>query len=1028
MRILLRALFGLLLGGSLTAQTTPPLGITDKTPDLQAFVNATIHVSPTEKLDSATLVIDRGKIIAVGRKIAVPAGAVVINLEGKTIYPGFIEPFSDYGLKNEPEPPKPRRGAPPVYEATRIGCNAWNGAIHAEDIWVDRFRPDRERAEGLEQLGFTTAQSAKLDGIFRGRSFVTSLGDGLPNDLVIRPRSWHFLSFDKGSSVQEYPTSQMGAIALIRQTFFDTDWYQKAHQAVRLNPQQKEPEVNMALDALQGISRETVIFDVPDVHAIFRADRLGRELGFNPVVLASGHEYERLDEVKAAGRTLIVPVAFPEPPEVTEPHQDLDVSLTDLRRWDLAPSNPALLEQKGVTFAFTTYALKKTDKFLENVRRAVTRGLTEQTALAALTTVPASICGVDDLVGTIQPGKLADFVVCDGDIFNDKTNVCAVYTHGRKNEFIPFDETSFEGHFAGDLLGHKITLQLEDGRRDGRRRMSGKLIADSAEIELAHVTPDRNHLSFTAELDDIGAKGVARFALTKDGGQLAGQVLFADGHSENWLVTQSKERMESALDTAGSDRARRPKREESPEPDKPIARITYPNMAFGIEVIPAQQNVIVKNATIWTCDSAGVMQNADLVIKDGKITAIGRNLATPTDYLVIDATGKHIAPGIIDEHSHMCIAGDANEGSDAISSEVRISDVIDPDDIDIYLSLAGGVTAARIVHGSANPIGGQAQIIKLRWGTSDEDLKFAAQVPSIKFALGENVKQSDWGDQFSIRYPQTRMGVETLIRDAFQTAREYEADLKAYNALSPKQREKTIPPRRNLRLDALVEVLNSRMFITCHAYVQSEVLMMMRLAEQYGIRVKTFDHILEGYKVADEMARHGAGGGSAPDWWAYKFEVYDAIPQNPGLMTQRGVVTSINSDSPQLQRLLNQAAAKSVMYTGMSQEDALKMVTINPAKQLQADRYIGSLKAGKDADFAIWSGNPLSVYSHPEQTWVDGRKYFDIADDLRRRTELASERNSLIQKIMAQPERRGRRDGGENNGDRSPMPQEGAGQ
>ncbi len=301
--------------------------------------------------------------------------------------------------------------------------------------------------------------------------------------------------------------------------------------------------------------------------------------------------------------------------------------------------------------------------------------------------------------------------------------------------------------------------------------------------------------------------------------------------------------------------------------------------------------------------------------------------------------------------------------------------------------------------------------------------KFANAVPSIKFALGENVKQSGWGEQFSIRYPQTRMGVETIIRDAFQTAREYEADLATYNALGAKQREKTVPPRRNLRLEALVQVLNSKMFITCHAYVQSEILMMMRLAEQFGIRVKTFDHILEGYKVADEMARHGAGGGSAPDWWAYKFEVYDAIPQNPGLMTQRGVVTSINSDSPQLQRLLNQAAAKSVMYTGMSQEEALKMVTINPAIQIQADKYIGSLKVGKDADFAIWSGNPLSVYSHPEQTWIDGRKYFDITDDLRLRSELATERNTLIQKVMAQPERRWGR-GGEDSGG---MPESGKG-
>jgi hypothetical protein len=247
------------------------------------------------------------------------------------------------------------------------------------------------------------------------------------------------------------------------------------------------------------------------------------------------------------------------------------------------------------------------------------------------------------------------------------------------------------------------------------------------------------------------------------------------------------------------------------------------------------------------------------------------------------------------------------------------------------------------------------------------------------------------------------MGVETIIRDAFQTAREYESEWNSYNALDSKTRESTIPPRRNLRLEALVEVLHSRMFITCHAYVQSEILMMMQLAADYGITIATFVHVLEGYKVADEMATYHVGGGSAPDWWAYKFEVYDAIPQNPGLMHQRGVLVSINSDSPQLQRLLNQAAAKSVMYTGMSQEDALNMVTINPARQLKADQYIGSLKVGKDADFVIWSGNPLSVYSHPEQTWIDGKKYFDIEDDAQLRAQVDEEKNKLIQKVLSQP-------------------------
>jgi imidazolonepropionase-like amidohydrolase len=1018
MRTILRALIGLLLAGGLTAQTTPPLGITNKTPELQAFVNARIHTSPSEVLDSATLVIDRGKIVAVGRKVSIPNGAVTIDLEGKTIYPGFIEPYSDYGLKSPPEPPKRRRNEPPVYEATRIGCNAWNGAIHAEENWVDRFQPDPERAKELKQLGFTSAQSACLDGVFRGRGFVTSLGDGLPNDLVIRPRSWHFLSFDKGSSVQEYPTSEMGAIALIRQTLLDADWYRRAHAAHRLNPQQEMPETNTALEALQGVTGETMVFDLPDLHAIFRADRLARECGINAVALASGYDYERSDELKSIGRTLIVPVDFPEPPDIDKPHSELDLSLTDLRRWDWAPSNPAILEQKGIKFAFTTHQLKEPDEFIDQIRKAIGRGLSEKTALAALTTVPAEICGVGDLIGTLQPGKLADFVVCDGNIFAEKTNVCAVYAHGKRTEFIALDEARFDGLFTGELFGRKIELKLEDGRRDGRRRISGTLSCDTVEVDLDHEGCDHNQLSFTVDLDDLGGRGIARFVLRKENNNLVGKATYADGRTEDWVVTRPKERVEGALDEPESDRPHRDGGNKNNVADTTVSRITYPNMAFGCDTLPVPQTVLVRNATIWTCDSAGVLANADMLVNNGRIEALGRNLTAPAGCTIIDASGKCVAPGVIDEHSHMCVAGDINEGSDAISSEVRIADVIDPDDINIYRSLAGGVTAARILHGSANPIGGQADMIKLRWGADAEGLKLAGVPPSIKFALGENVKQSGWGDQFSTRYPQSRMGVETIIRDAFQTALEYEFDLAAYETLSAKQRERTVPPRRNLRLDALVEVLHSRMSIACHAYVQSEMLMMMRLAEQYGIRLGTFVHVLEGYKVADEMARHGVGGASAPDWWAYKFEVYDAIAQNPGLMHEKGVVTSINSDSPHLQRLLNQAAAKSVMYTGMSEEDALKMVTLNPARQVGLDRRIGSLKVGKDADFAIWSGNPLSVYSKVEQTWIDGRKYFDLVEDLRRRVELADERNRLIQKILSQPERKWNGGGDEADGDR----------
>jgi imidazolonepropionase-like amidohydrolase len=348
---------------------------------------------------------------------------------------------------------------------------------------------------------------------------------------------------------------------------------------------------------------------------------------------------------------------------------------------------------------------------------------------------------------------------------------------------------------------------------------------------------------------------------------------------------------------------------------------------------------------------------------------------------VIDATGKHLTPGILDEHSHIAIEGGVNEGTHAVTAEVRIGDVIDPDDINIYRQLAGGVTAAHLLHGSANPIGGQCQLIKLRWGAEPEELKFEGAPATIKFALGENVKQSNWGDRFTRRYPQTRLGVEEIMRDAFQAALEYEAEWQRWRALPERERQRSIPPRRDLQLEALLEILRGKRLIHCHSYVQSEILMLMRLAEQFGFRVNVFTHVLEGYKVARELARHGAGASTFSDWWAYKFEVYDAIPYNPAIMHEQGVLVAINSDDAEMGRRLAQEAGKSVGYSGISEEEALKFVTLNPARMLRVDHRVGSIEVGKDADIVLWSGPPLSTRSVVEQTYVDGRCYFDRVRD-----------------------------------------------
>lgn len=424
--------------------------------------------------------------------------------------------------------------------------------------------------------------------------------------------------------------------------------------------------------------------------------------------------------------------------------------------------------------------------------------------------------------------------------------------------------------------------------------------------------------------------------------------------------------------------------------------VNYPLSAFGVSAAPEQpQHVLFKNATVWTSGPEGKLEGAAVLVTEGRIAAVGKDVAAPEGAVVVDATGKHITPGIIDCHSHIATDGGVNESGQAITAEVRIGDFIDANDVNIYRQLAGGVTTINVLHGSANPIGGQNQVIKLRWGGLPEELKFAQAPQGIKFALGENVKQANWGERYTSRYPQTRMGVEQIIRDEFEAAKAYR------QAQEDWRRSPTGPPPRvDLELEAVAEILEGKRLIHCHSYRQDEILAFMRVCEEYGVRIATLQHILEGYKVADVMAKHGVGGSSFSDWWAYKFEVYDAIPYNGALLHNAGVTVSFNSDDAELARRLNLEAAKAVKYGEIQEIEALKFVTLNPARQLGIDKQVGSLEPGKDADLVVWSGSPLSVYSHAEQTWLDGRKYFDRAADLARREEIQKMRAALVQKIL----------------------------
>lgn len=443
----------------------------------------------------------------------------------------------------------------------------------------------------------------------------------------------------------------------------------------------------------------------------------------------------------------------------------------------------------------------------------------------------------------------------------------------------------------------------------------------------------------------------------------------------------------------------------------------------------AAETVLIRNATVMTV-TKGTLQNGSVLIQDGKISAIGKNLSAPADATVVDATGKFLIPGIIDCHSHTAVEGSVNEGTVSDSSMVNIRDVLNPTDINIYRALAGGLTVSNVLHGSANAIGGQTVVIKLRWGKTAQEMVFEGAIPGIKFALGENPKRQGYPAQgFGAamgaatperRYPGTRLGVEEVIRQSFLEAKEYQAEWKAYNDKVARG-EHPIPPRKDLRLEPLVEVLEGKRYVHAHCYRSDEILMLIRVADEMGFKIRTFQHVLEGYKVAKEIAAHGAGASTFSDWWSYKIEAYDASPYNAAVMAKKGVVVSLNSDSDELQRHLNLEAAKTMRYGGLTENDALAMVTINPAKQLGIDDKVGSIEVGKSADLVLFDKHPLSGFSKPQKVWIDGHEYFDREKDIETRPEFERKKKALQDKEAAAASQ-GRRRNGTGGTESTPTP------
>ena len=956
--------------GQVYAQNTYPInGVASTFSPVYAFTNGHIIISPEKEISNGNLVIQDGKILSVDSTTPIPKGAIIKDLDGDYIYPSFIDLYSSYGINEVQAESYSYR---PQYESNKKGPYHWNQSIHPEINASEEFTTNSKEAAHYLSSGFGVVLSHKKDGISRGTATLVALSNEKEQDCMLDDQAASCFSFRKGVSNQKYPSSRMGSIALLRQLFLDAYWYKSAKLTT-----------NLSYNAFNSQIDLPHIFEITNILDYRRVYSISDEFEVDFIVKGTGKEYQIINEVQNYKFPIILPLNFPLKYEIMDPEESNILTLSKLKHWETAAFNPRILSENSISFCFTMSDLKNPSDFLKNLRIAISKGLSKKAALHALTREPANLIKKEKSLGTLEAGKQANFIICSSDIFEDGI-IYENWTNGIQNIIDEKIEKDIRGYYS--LIPKKGEVQNFSIKGGLSNLKMIEITSDTSSIDYSISQIDENIIFGS---NDISFRGTADFI----DGDFIGSYQNLDGENIDFVMKKdsvfSEQESEMIINI-----------------DTIIPPIWSPNKAYGNDSEVYSFPTIFRNATVWTNEEEGILRNTDVAISDGKIISIGKNLnldivfpKTKMQIKLIDASGKHITCGIIDEHSHIAISHGVNESSQSVTAEVKISDVINPYDHNIYRQLAGGVTTAQLLHGSANPIGGQSAIIKFRWGDSAEEMLINGADKFIKFALGENVKQSNWGDNNTSRFPQSRMGVEQVFYDAFYRAKSYQKEWADYNSLRSHIKRKTTPPREDLELNALVEILDSKLFITCHSYVQSEINMLMHVADSMEFTINTFTHILEGYKVSKKMKEHGAGASTFSDWWAYKFEVNDAIPYNAAMLHNNGIVTAINSDDAEMGRRLNQEAAKAIKYGSVTEEDAWKMVTLNPAILLHLEDRIGSLKIGKDADIVIWDNNPLSIYSKVEKTYVDGKLLFSIEKNANLMRRDLKEKMRIINKM-----------------------------
>lgn len=1002
MKLILR---GLVLAGLLTTlffASAIAQGPAKLKPTAFSITNTTVVTKPGSELAKVTIVIRDGLVQALGADIKVPADAEVIDGKALVVYPGFVDAGNTWGVdaslrRSESGPPEPVDLASEALATTKMDNR--KGLTPEFDV-ATALKAEDDTANAWREQGVIARLVIPDGNILGGQSALIVHNGAAPRNAIIKTNVAVHGGLRSLGGQGGYPSTLMGTVAHFRQFMYDAGYQSRLQTAFKAGAVGNRPAFDHALDTAAAIMEGKIplVLEADSRDDITRALETCKEFKIKPILFGCAEAWRLADRLKQEDVTCIVRLAFPDkarlqtrrrggPGIFDAPGGEDATQARDLpakvvkdfeRKHDEEIKNLAVLVKAGVRCAISGHNVESTDKFLAKVRKVITEGVPADKALEALTQSPASLLGVERLFGEIAVGRPAYLVAFTGKFNDEKSKVRYVFAEGNR-----FEIGADSGKPAGSSDPKERVVELKEQIARNKERLERfKSFADRPQTDAGNEKRKggRGGAGGAARMQEMMAQ--AEKDLKSDEEELA--KLQKQLSDPNYKPDDKKPDEKKPDDKKPEVKKSEEKKTEEKKPDEKKAETkaptkddakpasTKPELASEVEAdrktsTKTKGNVLIKGGTVLTVTKGTF--TGDVLVQGGKIKEVGQNLTAPEGTATVDATGLFVMPGIIDTHSHFSISGGVNEGTLSVVPEVRIRDVIDSDDVQIYRALAGGVTMARLLHGSADCIGGQDAVVKLKYGAPSNEMLVDSK-KGVKFALGENVKRSDG------RFPNTRLGVEAVMVRSFTEAQEYKRKWKEYEdskgSASPK-----IEPRRDLRLEALADIIDGNILVHSHCYRSDEIVMLLRVADRFGFHVKSLQHVLEGYKIAAEIAAHGASCSTFSDWWAYKIEAFDAIPQNAALLTEAGVLTMVKSDSNELMRHLNTEAAKIMKYGGVSEEAALRMCTINPATQLSLQERTGSIEVGKDADIAIFNGHPLSGFARCEMTLVEGEIYFE---------------------------------------------------